>query len=44
MSSIRLDDDESTPGQIKEFLNQNFMLHQFIHLQSISVNPLRSEA
>jgi hypothetical protein len=44
ISSIRLVDDESTPGQIKEFLNQNFMLHQFIHLQSISVNHLRSEA
>jgi len=43
ITSIRLADDERTPGQIDQFFKRGFALCQFTHLQSLSVYHLRSE-
>ena len=41
--SIRLNNEETTPGQIDQFYRHGFRLDQFIYLKCLSVNHLRSE-
>ena len=42
MTSMRLSNDDQSPGLIEQFFNQKFLLHRFTNLQSLSVCHLRS--